>query len=120
MRLQHVSVAIPHDGAAEARAFYGGLLGLMERDVLPKLDPSRFIWFCAGDGCELHLMLTGEEPPRGPHFCLAVDTNLDALRARLEAAGIATRDGTELLGRQRFSCRDPFGNLIELTRLEGT
>ena len=39
MRLQHVSVAIAPDGADEARAFYGGLLGLREKPVPPKLDP---------------------------------------------------------------------------------
>jgi catechol 2,3-dioxygenase-like lactoylglutathione lyase family enzyme len=118
MRLQHVSVAIAEDGADAARAFYGGLLGLEERPVLPKLDPSRFIWFRAGgDDLELHLMLIGEQPPEGPHFCLAVD-DLEGLRARLEAAGVATRDGTELLGRPRFTCRDPFGNVIELARIE--
>jgi catechol 2,3-dioxygenase-like lactoylglutathione lyase family enzyme len=120
MRLQHVSVAIPLDGAERARAFYGGVLGLEERDVLPKLDPSRFIWFRVGGDCELHLMLTGERPPEGPHFCLVVDGDLEALRSQLEEAGVATRDATELIGRPRFFCHDPFGNRIELTRLEGT
>ena len=116
MRLQHVSVSIPPDGAERARAFYGGVLGLEERDVLPKLDPSRFIWYRAGGDCEVHLMLTGEAPPGGPHFCLAVD-DIDSVRARIEAAGITTRDGTEVVGRRRFTCRDPFGNLIELAQL---
>jgi catechol 2,3-dioxygenase-like lactoylglutathione lyase family enzyme len=120
MRLQHVSVAIPPDGAERARAFYGGLLGLDERDVLPTLDPAHFIWFRAGGDCELHLMLMEEQPPEQPHFCLAVEDGLDELRARLEAGGVETRDGTALAGRPRFTCRDPFGNLIELTRLEGT
>ena len=120
MRLQHVSVAIPPDGAKRARAFYGGLLGLEERPVLPKLDPAHFIWFRAGDDRELHLMLIDEPPPESAHLCLAVDGDLTALRARIEEAGVATRDGTELVGRPRFTCRDPFGNLIELTRLEGT
>jgi catechol 2,3-dioxygenase-like lactoylglutathione lyase family enzyme len=120
VRLQHVSVAIPPDGAERARAFYGGLLGLEERDVLPKLDPARFIWFRAGDGdLELHLMLLEEPPPAQPHFCLAVDGGLARLRARLEAAGVETRDGTELAGRPRFTCRDPFGNLIELAHVGG-
>jgi catechol 2,3-dioxygenase-like lactoylglutathione lyase family enzyme len=117
VRLQHVSVVIPTDGAERARAFYGGVLGLEERDVLPKLDPAGFVWFRAGGDLELHLMLSDEAPPRQPHFCLAVD-DLDGLRARLEAAGVATRDGTELRGRPRFTCRDPFGNLIELARIE--
>jgi catechol 2,3-dioxygenase-like lactoylglutathione lyase family enzyme len=118
VRLQHVSVAIPPEGAERARAFYGGLLGLEERDVLPKLDPSRFIWYRAGgDDLELHLMLLDERAAVRPHLCLAVDADLAALRARLEAAGVETRDGTELAGRPRFTCRDPFGNLIELAEI---
>ena len=39
MRLQHVSIAIDADGADAAREFYGGLLGLEEKPVPPKLDP---------------------------------------------------------------------------------
>jgi catechol 2,3-dioxygenase-like lactoylglutathione lyase family enzyme len=117
MRLQHVSIAIPPDGAERARDFYGGLLGLEERDVLPKLDPAGFIWFRAGGDLELRLMLVDETPPRQPHFCLVVD-ELDELRRRLDAAGVATRDSTPLVGRPRFTCRDPFGNLIELARIE--
>jgi catechol 2,3-dioxygenase-like lactoylglutathione lyase family enzyme len=118
MRLQHVTVAIPRDGVERARAFYGGLLGLEEREVLPNLDPAGFVWYRAGGDCELHLMLSDEQPPSGPHFCLAVDGDLAALRSRLEAAGVETRTGTELVGRPRFTCRDPFGNLIELALLE--
>jgi len=118
VRLQHVSVVIPPDAADRARAFYGGVLGLEERDVLPRLDPAGFVWYRAGGDCELHLMLSDEQPPSGPHFCLAVDGDLEALRSRLEAAGVETRTGTELVGRPRFTCRDPFGNLIELARLD--
>ena len=63
MRLQHVSVAASPEGAAEARAFYGGLLGLEEREVLPALDPNGFVWFRAGGDLELHVILTEERPP---------------------------------------------------------
>ena len=118
MRLQHVSVVIPEEGAAAARSFYGELLGLEERDVLPKLDPARFLWFRAGGDCELHLMLGDEPAPERGHFCLVVEDGLDELREQLEASGVATRDSTPLVGRPRFTCRDPFGNLIELTRIE--
>jgi catechol 2,3-dioxygenase-like lactoylglutathione lyase family enzyme len=117
MRLQHVSIAIPPDGADAARAFYGGLLGLEERDVLPKLDPARFIWFRVGGDLELHLMLNDDPPPEKAHFCLVAD-ELDEVRARIEAAGLETRDATELVGRPRFFCHDPFGNLVELTRID--
>jgi len=117
VRLQHVSVVIPPAGADAAREFYGGLLGLEERDVLPRLDPSSFIWFRVGGDLELHLMLGDEAPSERAHFCLVVE-DLDALRDRVEAAGFETRDATELVGRPRFFCRDPFGNLVELTRIE--
>ncbi len=85
--------------------------------MLPKLDPSRFVWYRVGGDLELHLMLVDEPPPEQPHFCLAVDGDLGALRRRLEEAGVETRDGTELVGRPRFTCRDPFGNLVELARI---
>jgi catechol 2,3-dioxygenase-like lactoylglutathione lyase family enzyme len=118
LRLQHVSIAIPRDGAERARAFYGGLLGLEERDVPPKLDPERFVWYRVGGELELHLMLLDEPPPEKPQLCLVADGDLGPLRRRLEEAGVETRDGTEIVGRRRFTCRDPFGNLIELARFE--
>ena len=119
LRLQHVSVAIAADGADAARAFYGGMLGLEEKPVPPKLDPSELVWFDTGGDLELHLMQTGDEPPSSAHLCLAVDSGLDELRGRLEAAGIETHTATEIVGRPRFFCRDPFGNLVELTELRG-
>jgi catechol 2,3-dioxygenase-like lactoylglutathione lyase family enzyme len=118
VRLQHVSIVIPRDGAERARGFYGGVLGLEERDVPPRLDPSMLIWFRTGGDCELHLMLSDERPPESPHLCLVVDGELDAVRGRIEAAGVQTRTPTEIIGRPRFMCRDPFGNLVELTRFE--
>jgi catechol 2,3-dioxygenase-like lactoylglutathione lyase family enzyme len=119
VRLQHVSVAIAADGADAARAFYGGLLGLEETPVPPKLDPQELVWFRVGGDLELHLMRTGDEAPRSAHFCLAVDSGLEELRARIEAAGVETRTPTEIVGRPRFMCRDPFGNVVELTELPG-
>jgi catechol 2,3-dioxygenase-like lactoylglutathione lyase family enzyme len=116
VRLQHVTIAVPAAGTERARAFYGGTLGLEERDVLPALDPANFIWYRLEGDQELHLMLTDEAPPVAPHFCIAVG-DVAALRARLEAAGVATREGTAIVGRPRFTCRDPFGNLVELAEV---
>ena len=117
MRLQHISIAVPPDAAEAARAFYGDLLGLEERDVLPSLDPSEFIWYRVGGDLELHLMLRDEQTRDQRHFCLVVD-ELEALRRRLEDEGLEVSDATPLVGRPRFFCRDPFGNLIEFTRLD--
>jgi len=115
MELQHVSVPMPADGHDEARAFYGGLLGLEERDVPPKLDASELVWFRAGGDCELHVFVSDEAAPYSQHFCLRVERGLEALRERLEEAGVEVRDTTEIVGRPRFMCRDPFGNRVELT-----
>ena len=118
MRLQHVSVPIPPGGEGRARAFYGGTLGLEEREVPPQLDAAQFIWFRVGGDLELHLMIDEEPPPDRPHFCLVVD-DLDGVRARIMDAGLETSDPTPIVGRPRFFCRDPFGNRVELTRIEG-
>ena len=119
MRLQHVSIPVPRQEAERARAFYGGVLGLEEREVLPNLDPGRFVWFRLGGDVELHLLLVDGVGAQQGHLCLAVGAGLDRFRAALEAAGVATRDGTEIVGRPRFTCRDPFGNLIELAQIPG-
>ena len=118
MRLQHVSIPIDADGDEAARSFYGGLLGLDERDVPPRLDPRQLIWFRASGDLELHLIKGGRRDLGPAHFCFVVDGELDALRRRLETAGVETWDATEIVGRPRFFVRDPFGNAVELTRFE--
>src|SRR4051812_26898461 len=55
LELQHVSIPMPADGHERARAFYGGVLGLEERDVPPKLDASELVWFRAGSDSEMHV-----------------------------------------------------------------
>jgi catechol 2,3-dioxygenase-like lactoylglutathione lyase family enzyme len=117
VRLQHVSVAIGPGSEERARAFYGGLLGLEERAVPPHLDPAGLIWFRAGGDLELHLILAADAQQDLAHFCLVAE-DLEGLRARLEASGHETSDATPIVGRPRFFCRDPFGNLVELTRIE--
>lgn len=113
--LQHVSVPMPRGAQAAARSFYGELLELEERDVPPKLDASELVWFRVGGDRELHVFEAEDEPPLSQHLCLRVDSGLAELRARLESAGVEVEDTTEIVGRPRFMCRDPFGNRIELT-----
>jgi catechol 2,3-dioxygenase-like lactoylglutathione lyase family enzyme len=119
VRLQHVSIVIPPGAEAPAREFYGGLLGLAERPPGEGLDPSTVIWFETGPGLELHLMLRDEriEGNERRHFCLEVD-DLDAMWQRLDEAGVQLSEATPIVYRPRFFCRDPFGNLIELTHIE--
>jgi catechol 2,3-dioxygenase-like lactoylglutathione lyase family enzyme len=116
MALQHVSVPMLRGGHDAARAFYGGLLGLEERAVPPKLDPSRLVWFNVGPELELHLYESEERAAEAQHFCLRLDDGLERMRERLELAGVEVADTTEIVGRPRFMCRDPFGNWVELTQ----
>lgn len=119
-RVQHVSVGFAAGREAEARAFYGGVLGLAEKPRPLGLKALPVIWFDAGDDDhEVHLLATeGYAAPRGNHLCLQVD-DLDGLRADLTARGIAIREAQPIDQRPRFMVEDPFGNGIELTQITG-
>jgi catechol 2,3-dioxygenase-like lactoylglutathione lyase family enzyme len=115
-RLQHVSVPRPPGSDDRARAFYGGLLGLEE--LPPPAALEGVLWYRLG-AAELHLFSERERLPElRQHLCLEVD-DLEALRERLEVAGVATQDATPIPGRPRFFCRDPFGNRLEFTAVTG-
>lgn len=108
----------PGDEAA-ARRFYGELLGLTEVAPPATFDELQEIWFQLASDTELHLFA---EPPMGQdhsarHCCLAVD-DVEALRVQLEEAGVTVVGGPPLPGRPCYFCRDPFGNLLEMTTIQ--
>ena len=113
VRIDHVQLAMPPDGDAAARHFYGEVLGFVE---VPKPEAMRArggMWFQAGP-VQIHL---GVEPGMRPsvkaHPALVV-TDLDGWRARLVGAGFAWKDADEIPGTRRGHTLDPFGNRIEL------
>jgi catechol 2,3-dioxygenase-like lactoylglutathione lyase family enzyme len=115
-RIQHVSIPQPPGRVGEARAFYGDLLGLEEIPVPAALIGLDSLWYRLGD-TELHLFEEPVAPDRSArHFCIAVD-DVESLRRRLEGAGVPVVGATPLPGRPRYFCRDPFGNLVELTTI---
>ena len=104
--IDHVQVAAPPGCEAEARAFYGGLLGLEE---LPKPEALRArggCWFRAG-AQELHV---GVEEPFAParkaHPGLVV-ADLDALADRLRGCRRRRRAGRLDPGHDAVPCRRP-------------
>jgi catechol 2,3-dioxygenase-like lactoylglutathione lyase family enzyme len=111
--IDHVQLAIPPGRDAEARQFYRELMGLIE---VPKPEALRVrggMWFQAGP-VQIHLGVEdGMRPSAKAHPALVVD-DLDALRARLVAAGFEWRDDQEIPNVRRAHIRDPFGNRIEL------
>lgn len=110
--IDHVQTAIPVGGEAEARAFYGTLLGLAELPKPPEMAARGGCWFAVGDR-QLHLGAEADfRAAKKAHVALAVD-DLAALRDAIDTAGYPTITDTPVDGRNRFFTHDPFGNRIE-------
>ena len=111
--IDHVQVAAPRGCEAEARVFYGELLGLEELPKPEALAARGGCWVRAG-AQDLHVGV--EEPfaaARKAHPGFVVD-DLEALAARLEAAGVEVTWDDAIPGTARFHAADPFGNRLEL------
>ena len=110
--IDHVQVAAPAGCEAEARAFYGALLGLEELSKPELLAARGGCWFRVG-AQELHV---GVEEPFAParkaHPGL-VARDLDDLATRLTGAGIDVLFDHAIPGLNRFHAADPFGNRLE-------
>ncbi len=111
--IDHVQVAAPAGCEDEARAFYGGLLGLEEIPKPATLAARGGCWFRAG-AQELHV---GVEEPFAParkaHPGLVAD-DLDALADRLRDGGREVTFDDAIPGAKRFHVADPFGNRLEI------
>ena len=112
-RLEHVQVCIPRDADAQAREFYGGLLGLEEIEKPAALKENGGMWYSVAD-VQLHVGVeeTVAKTKRHPAFDVA---DAKGVRAYLEEHGVRTKDEPDIPGVvHRFSLYDPFGNRIEL------
>jgi catechol 2,3-dioxygenase-like lactoylglutathione lyase family enzyme len=109
MRIDHVQVAAPPGCEDEARAFYGGVLGMREVEKPTRLAARGGVWFE-----QLHVGVEDPfTPARKAHPAFAVD-NLDGLAARI--GDVEWDDAVP--GLRRFYASDPFGNRLEF--LEST
>jgi catechol 2,3-dioxygenase-like lactoylglutathione lyase family enzyme len=112
-RLDHVQVCIPRGTEAEAREFYGGLLGLEEIEKPDVLKPNGGMWYGVAD-IQLHVGVEAEVAPSKRHPGFEVE-DAKNVRAYLEQSGVKTKDEPDIPGVvHRFSLFDPFGNRIEL------
>src|SRR5260221_3581638 len=111
--LDHVQLAMPAAGEAEARAFYEGLLGIPERAKPATLATRGGCWFERG-ALKVHLGVDPDfRPARKAHLAFVV-TDLPGLAAVLRAAGHVLHDDEPLAGYRRAYVDDPFGNRLEL------
>ena len=116
--LQHVSSPYPAGESGSVRRFYADVLGLREQPTPTTLAGMDLLWFSAGEGVELHFFPGPPDVQSRRHFCLEID-DLEETRRRLQGAGLEPFDDTPIPNRPRFFCRDPVGNLVEFTRIEG-
>ena len=115
--LDHVQVAAPAGCEAQARRFYGELLGLAELSKPAGLAGRGGVWFGLGGGAQLHVGVADDfAPARKAHPGLRVHSvsRLEALGRRLAAVGAPVVWDSELPGVRRFFTADPFCNLLEL------
>jgi len=111
-RLHHVQLAIPPGGEERCRAFWGGILGMVEVEKPPALAARGGCWF-RGGGVEVHLGVEQEfAAARKAHPGILV-SHLRELAQTLAAAGVEVTWDGEFPGHDRFYAADPFGNRLE-------
>jgi catechol 2,3-dioxygenase-like lactoylglutathione lyase family enzyme len=109
--IDHVQVAAPPNSEHEARAFYGGLLGLKELEKPEPLKSRGGVWFEVGPQ-QLHVGVQEDfQPATKAHPAFRVDA-LDALAENLTLAGVDVHWDDAIPG--RFYAEDPWGNRLEL------
>lgn len=110
----HVQVAIPVGGEDEARAFYGGLLGLAEVAKPPELAKRGGCWFELPEGTcgQLHLGVDPDfRPAKKAHVAFVVsDVTKLAETARPQGYQVFEVQDDET---EQVYIYDPFGNRLE-------
>ncbi|WP_286161057.1 VOC family protein [Arthrobacter sp. MYb213] len=114
---------------ALARNFYVDGLGLTEVPKPPSLQQRGGCWFRKLEGdrvlAEVHLGLDpGFVPSDKAHPAFLVENiaGLEAMARRIEVGGyeLSWVERHSFEGYQRFHCRDPFGNRIEILALDSS
>jgi len=108
-----VQLAMPVGKEDQARAFYGGLLGMIEIEKPAELKKRGGCWFQSGI-VQIHLGIEAEfRPARKAHPALRC-ADYDGLTAHLKSAGMEGIDDSTIPGVRRCHISDPFANRIEL------
>ncbi len=116
-QIHHAAITVPTSGLQQAKDFYGGVLGLTEAER-PDADLGRpGAWYALGE-TEVHIQCRDETPGADTDYHPAfIVGDVAALKAALSSKGVEVEDAPTLMGRERFFCRDPFGNRLEFMTL---
>ena len=117
--IDHVQLAIPAGGEEQARHFYGGILGLPEREKPPALVRRGGVWFESAK-LKLHLGVDPHfVPAKKAHVAFLV-RGFQPIVQRLRSAGCRVIDDDAIDGVIRIYTDDPFGNRLELLDVSPT
>ena len=117
--LHHVQLAIPPGSEDDCRAFYVGVLGMLEIQKPPVLAARGGLWVRA-DTLELHLGVEEDfRPARKAHPGIRVG-DLDALAERLASHGVAVTWDDAFPGHRRFYASDTLGNRLEFLQRDAS
>lgn len=111
--IDHILIAMPAGREEEARAFYGGVLGMSEKMKPPVLATRGGCWFTIG-ALEIHLGVERNFiPARKAHPAFIVDDLAGMIEKAVKSGYNVTAD-EPIDGCDRRHVDDPFGNRIEL------
>ena len=114
--IDHIQLVMPQGQEAAARQFYGEVLGMPEVPKPANLIQRGGAWFQCG-ALQLHLGVEADfRPARKAHPGILV-SDVKALIARLQQAGVAMVDDVQIEGYQRVFAFDPFGNRLEFMQV---
>ena len=112
--IDHVQIAAPKGCEADARQFFGSLLGLEELEKPAPLRGRGGCWFRVG-ARQLHIGVEDNFRPAGKaHPAFAVQ-NIDEVFSTLDTARVPCKWDDALGGIRRFYATDPWGNRLEFT-----
>lgn len=117
--IDHVQLAAPPGSEAEARRFFGELLGLRELQKPAALTVRGGVWFQCGPQ-QIHIGIEKDfRPAKKAHPALRLkdESALKSLKERLRDAGIVAREDREVDDSARFFAEDPWGNRLEFVAL---
>ncbi len=110
--VDHVQLAAPEGCEAEARKFFGELLGWTEIPKPENLRKRGGVWFQCGTH-QVHIGVQKDfVPAKKAHPAFHVE-NLDELLQYLVQKDVQVIDDEPLEGAKRFYLIDPFGNRLE-------
>ena len=113
--IDHLQIAAPKGCEAQARQFFGDILGLAEIEKPESLRSRGGCWFRVGS-MQLHIGVEERfRPARKAHPAFSV-SDIHAAFAKLQNQGILCVWDKPVEGRRRFYARDPWGNRLEFTQ----